>query len=108
MALPLLIPVRMTSTKKYKIMAIVPRNDGNGDYFLKCGIGFENKDASINMFIESLPLAGMGAKGGLKLQLREWDEAEDQRRRDSYRAGSPAGASGTATLATAASEAMAF
>jgi len=95
------------SNKKFKVMAIVPRNDGNGDYFLKCGIGFENKDASINMFIEMLPTAGMGTKGGLKLQLREWDEAEEQRRRDSYRAGS-GGSGGATTLASTASETVPF
>ena len=96
------------SNKKFKVMAIVPRNDGNGDYFLKCGIGFENKDASINMYIETLPTAGMGAKGGLKLQLREWDEVEEQRRRDSYRPGAPAGSGGPTVLATAASETVPF
>ena len=95
----------MTSNKKYKILAIVPRSDGNGDFFLKCGVGFENKDASINMFLESLPVSGLGSKGGLKLQLREWDDVEDQRRRDAYRA---AGGSAGTQLATSASEAPPF
>jgi hypothetical protein len=73
----------MTSTQKFKILAIVPKADGTGEFFTKVGIAFRNKDNSINAFLESLPLQALNGKP-VKLQIREWDERDD-RPREGYR-----------------------
>ncbi|HEY4175287.1 MAG TPA: hypothetical protein VGM90_00575 [Kofleriaceae bacterium] len=73
----------MTSTQKFKILAIVPKLDGKGEFFTKVGIGFRNKDQSINLFLETLPLQSLNGKP-VKLQIREWDE-RDERPRENFR-----------------------
>lgn len=83
MAPPLLLSRLMTSTQKFKILAIVPKFDGKGEFFTKVGMGFRNKDQSINLFLESLPLPALNGKP-MKLQVREWDERDD-RPREAYR-----------------------
>ncbi|MEO7093666.1 MAG: hypothetical protein ABI175_10475 [Polyangiales bacterium] len=75
--------------KQFKILAEVPRYDGNGTFLMKIGGGFENRDASINGFIEQLPLTALGPKG-FKIQIRELD-ARDLEKRDAYRAAASTG-----------------
>jgi hypothetical protein len=69
--------------KQFKILAEVPRYDGNGTFLMKVGTAFENRDASINGFVEALPLAALSPKG-FKIQIRELD-ARDLEKRDAYR-----------------------
>jgi len=58
--------------KQFKVLAIVPRTDGKGDYFLRVGPGYENQDGSINLYVAALP---MGVTT-VKLQVRELDERD--------------------------------
>ncbi len=74
--------------KQFKILAELPRHDGTGTFLMKCGTGFENRDASINGFLEFLPLAALGPKG-IKLHIRELD-ARDLEKREAYRAAATA------------------
>ncbi len=88
--------------KQFKILAEVPRYDGNGTFLLKIGGGFENKDLSINGFLESIPIAAIGPKG-IKLHIRELD-ARDLEKRESYRIA----ASGRTVEPSTASEPLPF
>lgn len=88
--------------KQFKILAEVPRYDGNGTFLLKIGSGFENKDLSINGFLESIPIAAIGPKG-IKLHIRELD-ARDLEKREAYRTA----ATGRSVEPSAASEPLAF
>jgi hypothetical protein len=92
--------------KQFKILAEVPRYDGNGTYLMKIGGGFENRDASINGFIESLPLAALNPKG-FKIQIRELD-ARDLEKREAYRAASTGRTLEPSAGAGAASESIPF
>jgi len=58
--------------KQFKVLAIVPRTDGKGDYFLRVGPGYENQDGSINLYVAALPMNVTT----LKLQVRELDERD--------------------------------
>jgi hypothetical protein len=71
----------MNNSKRFKVLAIMPKSDGTGDYFTRVGSAFENKDSSINVYMELLPL---GMKQ-VKLQIRELTD-QDLRERDAYRA----------------------
>lgn len=82
LASALLLDRRMQK-KQLKILAEVPRFDGNGTYMLKVGTAFTNRDDSINGFIESLPLAALSPKG-FKIHIRELD-ARDLEKREAYR-----------------------
>lgn len=71
----------MFQTKKmFKVVSPMDRRDG-GTYWMRCGNAYVNKDNSINVYIEALPV---GQKE-LKLQLRELTE-EDLRERAEKRA----------------------
>lgn len=74
----------MTNSKRFKVLAIMPKSDGTGDYFTRVGNAFENKDQSINVYMDLLPLNTKQ----VKLQIRELTE-QDLRERESYRARSP-------------------
>ncbi len=69
--------------KQFKVLAPIEKADG-GTWWMKCGNGFENKDFSINLHIDSLPTSG-SQKGGLKLQIRELTP-EEMREREEKRA----------------------
>ena len=58
--------------KQFKVLAIVPRTDGKGEYFLRVGPGYENQDGSINLYVAALPMNVTT----LKLQVRELDERD--------------------------------
>ena len=87
----------MTSTQKFKILAIVPKLDGKGEFFTKVGIAFRNKDNSINGFLEMLPLQALNGKP-VKLQIREWDE-RDERPREGFRSSSREVVTGQVSMA---------
>jgi len=61
----------------FKVLCPMKKADG-GTYWMKLGVGFRNKDNSINIHLDALPL------GEGKLQLREFDD-EDRRRMESKR-----------------------
>ena len=67
--------------KMWKVICPVEKKDGTGTHWAKLGVAYGNKDESINLYLDSLPLNG-------KLQLREWSE-EELRERDQRRGGNP-------------------
>jgi hypothetical protein len=74
--------------KMFKVVSPLDRQDGS-TYWMRCGSAFINKDNSINVFVHALPLAQIGLKDGMKLQLRELTDEELRERaerRTSYRA----------------------
>ena len=77
--------------RAFKVLASIPRFDGKGDWLMRVGSGFLNRDDSINLYLDVLPLAG--ANGKIRLQIRELDAA-DLARREQYRAGNAAAARG--------------
>ncbi len=70
------------SKKMFKVLCPLDKPNGTTWWF-QLGSGFENKDASINMVLNARPLAGKS--GTVRLQLREYTEAE-MRERDARRA----------------------
>jgi hypothetical protein len=68
--------------RSYKVLAAIPKYDGNGEWWMKIGIGFTNRDESINLILDAVPTH---MTKGLRLQIRELD-AEDLARREAYRA----------------------
>ena len=77
----------MIGAKRFKVSAIVPKQDGTGEWFQKIGVAFENKDQSLNAYIELLPLTAMSPKG-IKLHIREVTEADMEKSRASTRGSS--------------------
>jgi hypothetical protein len=71
----------VNSSKRFKVLAIMAKSDGTGDYFTRVGNAYENKDSSINVYMDLLPLGNKQ----VKLQIRELNE-QDLRERDAYRA----------------------
>lgn len=61
--------------KVFKVLCPIERRDGTGVWWMKCGNAYGNKDESINIYIEAIPLAGL-TKEGLKIQLRELTDEE--------------------------------
>lgn len=68
----------MLQKKMFKVLS-----KSQGGYWIRVGTGFENRDQSVNIILDSLPKSW-------ELQLREYD-AEDIRKRDE-RAASNGGA----------------
>ena len=67
--------------KMYKVISPVEKH-GGGVWWMRCGSAFVNKDDSINVFIDSLPLSNLAKNEGLKFQIREYTEAEMRERAD--------------------------
>ena len=90
----------MTQKRSYKVLAAIPKHDGSGEWFMKVGSGYTNRDESINLYIDAIPVGQAGK--GLRLQIRELD-ANDLARREAYRANStaPAGTSASGPPASA-------
>ena len=77
----------MTSKKMYKVLC--PMEGHNGQkWWAKCGAAFTNKDESINLHLDMLPL-----RPGFTLQLREYTE-EDMRQSAERRARAPSHVTG--------------
>lgn len=68
--------------KMFKILSPIEKPNGT-KWWMFCGSGYENKDNSVNMYINALPVGQK--QGPLTLQLRELTEAE-LRERDQKRA----------------------
>jgi len=77
--------------RSYKVLAAIQRFDGQGEWLMRIGSAFQNRDDSINIYLDALPLAG--SNGKVRLQIRELD-ATDLARREQYRASHAAAARG--------------
>jgi hypothetical protein len=77
--------------RAYKVLASIPRFDGKGEWMMRIGSAYQNRDDSINLYLDVLPVGG--ANGKVRLQIRELDAA-DLARREQYRAGNAAAARG--------------
>ena len=77
--------------RSYKVLAVIQRHDGQGEWMMRVGSAFQNRDDSINLYLDVLPLAG--ANGKVRLQIRELD-ATDLARREQYRASHAAASRG--------------
>ena len=62
--------------KMFKVISPVEKQGGGGQWWMRCGTAYLNKDESINVYIDSLPLANLAKNDGLKFQIREYTEAE--------------------------------
>jgi len=60
--------------RMFKVISPVDK-DGGGTWWLRCGSAFVNKDNSINVYLDALPLRTKPGEG-VKLQLREYTEDE--------------------------------
>jgi len=85
--------------KMWKVICPIEKKDGTGTHWMRNGVAYGNKDESINVYLDTLPLNG-------KIQLREWTE-EELRERDQRRS-SGTNRSSLATLPSSASEALPF
>jgi hypothetical protein len=65
----------------FKVIVPMERREG-GHFWMRLGSAFTNKDDSINVYLDALPLAGKDGK--VKLQIRELTE-EDLRERENKR-----------------------
>ncbi len=52
----------------FKVITPIEKKDG-GTYWMRIGTGYPNKDQSINLYLDALPI-------NQKLQLREMDEED--------------------------------
>lgn len=67
----------MLQKKMFKVIAHIDKGNGKGGYWMRLGTAFPNKDDSINVYLDAIPV-------DLKtcaLQLREMDE-EDFKKKD--------------------------
>jgi hypothetical protein len=83
----------------FKVVSPIERNGTT--YWPRCGTGFENRDQSINLYIDMIPAATKD--GSIKLQVRELTE-EELRERADKRASSAPPPNGGAAAPTSASE----
>ncbi len=73
----------MMQKKMYKVLTPILKRDGQGTWFMKIGSAFTNKDDSINLYLDAIPV-GVAPGKGMTLQIRELDE-NDLRQRDAAR-----------------------
>ncbi len=95
----------MTDKKMFKVLAAVPKSDGTGEWWARCGKAYENKDSSMNLYIDLLPAASQGKQ--LKLQIRELD-ARDLEQIETSRANAASRTSSGPAQRSAASESLPF
>lgn len=97
--------------KMYKVLAPIQKQNNQGSFFMRVGSGYTNKDDSINLYLDVIPV-GLDA-GKMKLQIRELDE-NDLRQRESNRSSvglderTGTGVHGVAAGSLGASEALPF
>ena len=77
----------MVQKKMYKVLTPIQKHDGTGSWFMKIGSGFTNKDDSINLYVDVIPV-GIAPGKGMTLQIRELDE-NDLRQREASRGRRP-------------------
>ena len=54
--------------KMFKVLSPIPKKDG-GTFWQRCGTGFENKDGSMNLYLDVFPK-------NFQLYVKEFDEDE--------------------------------
>lgn len=86
--------------KMWKVVCPIEKKDGTGTYWARLGNAHTNKDESINVYLDTLPMNG-------KIQLREWTE-EELRERDQRRSSTYTSRASMATLPASASEPVPF
>lgn len=64
--------------RRFKVIAFIPKPDG-GEWSMRVGSGFGNKDDSINVFLDAIPTSGLFNSKGIKLQIRELTELDLQK-----------------------------
>jgi hypothetical protein len=67
--------------KVYKVVSPIERKDGS-TWWMRCGSAHTNKDESINLYVDALPLASMTPGKGITLQIRELSEQEMREREE--------------------------
>ena len=86
-----------TKKKMFKVISPIEKSDG-GTWWMRCGIGYTNKDESLNLYIDSFPItAGKDGKP-LKLQVRELTEEEMRERSEKRASYSSRGTAGRSAL----------
>jgi hypothetical protein len=59
----------------FKVISPIERRDG-GKYWMRCGNAYVNKDNSINVYLDAMPLVAGKDGQGVTLQLRELTDDE--------------------------------
>jgi hypothetical protein len=86
----------------WKVISPVERN--NSTYWMRLGTGFTNKDDSINVYLDAVPVPSKD--GSVKLQIRELTE-EELRSNAEKRASRSPGA-GSASMSPSANQEIPF
>ena len=60
-----------TNAKMMMVYTIVEKEGAQKAFWVKVGTGFHNKDGSMNVYLDALPVNG-------RLQIREKDQAPEQ------------------------------
>jgi len=55
----------------FKVVSPMKKKNGDGDYWMRVGTAFTNKDNSINVYLDAVP-----TQAGFTLQLREFTEED--------------------------------
>lgn len=61
--------------RMFKVITPIERR-GGGKYWMRLGSAYLNKDNSINVYIDAVPVASAKDGQGLTLQLREYTDEE--------------------------------
>jgi hypothetical protein len=83
--------------KMYKVLTPIPKRDGSGSWFMKVGNGFTNKDNSINVYLDVIPV-GIQPGKGMTLTIMELDERDLKQREANRMKSSTAGRPATADI----------
>lgn len=59
----------MDTKKMMKVLSPIAGKEGSKTHWMRAGVAYENKDGSINIYLDLLPTNG-------KLQLREFEESD--------------------------------
>jgi len=81
--------------RMFKVIAPHERRDGNGKYWSKLGTAYVNKDNSINVYLDTIPI---GQKDGVMIQLREYTDDELRERAERKASYSARGTLGGSSL----------
>lgn len=61
--------------RMFKVISPIERKDG-GKFWLRCGNAYQNRDNSINVYLDAMPLIPGKDGQGVTLQLRELTDEE--------------------------------
>lgn len=86
--------------RMFKVISPIERKDG-GKFWIRCGNAYVNKDNSINVYLDAMPLIPGKDGQGVTLQLRELSEEELRERAEKKAAYSARGTLGNFATAPA-------